>query len=112
MSTIYKFKWDLPDIEVEAENEHAALKEAFKQQEQYSSSNDGSELLANASLIPNGNYECLHEETRTSTHKFSRTRASVSGRVIEGWDDMEGTYTYCKRCRKEVSKVEKVLRSR
>lgn len=101
MSRIYKFTLDLPDIEVEASSPEEALTLADQQREQYASSNDGSELISNAGLIPKGFYDCEHEDTRTNTHYSSRRQSTAHKEEY-----FIRTTVTCNKCRKVISTVE------
>lgn len=100
MSRIYQFNIDIPQIEVEATNLQEAKKLAADRLEQYSGSNDGSELLANARLELTGSYECHHE--KTSTFNYRCTRGSKEGI----WRKLDVTSISCKRCKKQLSETE------
>lgn len=102
MSTIYTFRIDAPDIEVEAESPEEALTLAEDQLEHLSGSNTGSEYLANAGLISTGSYECRHEETVHRSHKVSRYLTPMGGK----WEDLIFSYDVCKKCKKTLNETE------
>lgn len=96
MSKVFVFEWSLPPIKVIAENFKEAKKLAADQQEQYSSANDGSELLVNGSLQFVEEFECSHKKTRTSVHHVSRSKHPMNGPST--MQNIKITYVSCKNC--------------
>lgn len=103
MSTIYRFAITIPITVMTEDGLDAARAIAAKQQEVYSSSNDGSEVIANAELALETVWSCNHE--KAEKYKYHSLRYPTNGPNYK----VECTYMHCPDCRQSYDHKEREL---
>lgn len=105
METSKIFQFRLSDlISVEAKSLEEAKKLAADELESLSSSNNGSEFLANGNLIYTGSYICSHKNKRI--HEGNFERSSEHFPTLGKWAKIHYVTVICKRCGKTLSNTE------